>query len=207
MVQVLSRPSQSAQGRIEAPAIDASSGQRALVSEGALHGWLGQPTEALPDDPGVTAATLRAVLELLPCSAFVADGDGVARHANSRGLRDLEQGAVDLLSCLQRGGDGTEGVTIHALPADANGTPQALVLRDDRASAAAVRLARSTQLWKLTRHQAAVLRLLVHGQSNKGIAKQLACGLRTVEVHVSALFKKSQTSNRGELIAWFWNLV
>ena len=48
---------------------------------------------------------------------------------------------------------------------------------------------------------AGVLGLLVHGLSNKGIAAELGCSVRTVELHVSALLRRTGHATRHQLLA------
>jgi DNA-binding NarL/FixJ family response regulator len=58
--------------------------------------------------------------------------------------------------------------------------------------------------WSLTPRQAEVLALVVQGEANKTIAATLRCSVRTVEVHLTALFEKAQCDSRSELGARFW---
>ena len=51
---------------------------------------------------------------------------------------------------------------------------------------------------ELTRRQVDVLRLLSEGRSNKAIAQQLDLSEKTVKVHISAIFKALQVSNRTQ---------
>ncbi len=145
------------------------------------------------------------ILEAFPCSALIARSDGVVLLANGQAHADLDSGAMDLRRCLDRGrGDRDPAVTIHALPKGSDGLERAFILRNDPVVAAATRIARATTRWGLTPHQTEVLRLLVQGEGNKSIASRRGCSLRTVEVHMTALFKKSRTTSRAELIARFW---
>lgn len=157
------------------------------------------------DEAAVGTATLLAVLETLPSAAFVVTASGEVVHANTRGRREVEEGALDLRRCLEAP-RGSEHVIVHPLPKGSDGGGRVLVLRSDPVAAAAARIARAAEEWQLTRHQIAVLGLLVHGEANKTIAERRKCSLRTVEVHVSGLLKKSGTACRAELIARFWTL-
>jgi DNA-binding CsgD family transcriptional regulator len=58
--------------------------------------------------------------------------------------------------------------------------------------------------WDLSRRQIEVLRLLAEGKSNKEMAGALDCAEDTVELHVTQLLTKSQTTTRAELMARFW---
>jgi len=60
---------------------------------------------------------------------------------------------------------------------------------------------RATRRFALTRRQKEVARLLMRGASNKEIASELGCAERTVELHVTALMRKTGTANRTQLAA------
>lgn len=57
----------------------------------------------------------------------------------------------------------------------------------------------------LTAREAEVLDLLVAGQTNKEIAAELGCSVKTVEVHVGQLLRRARVSSRSALAALFWN--
>lgn|GEM_PF-1094381 len=59
--------------------------------------------------------------------------------------------------------------------------------------------------WRLTERQAQVLRCVCRGLSNKEIALELACSVRTVELHVGKIFKKAGVESRNQLLARFAN--
>jgi DNA-binding NarL/FixJ family response regulator len=73
-------------------------------------------------------------------------------------------------------------------------------IRADRLEAAARR-------WELTPKQAEVLGLLVHGLTNRSIATTLGCAESTVELHVTALLRKTHCSGRAQLVARYWTDV
>lgn len=54
--------------------------------------------------------------------------------------------------------------------------------------------------WRLTPRQTEVLSALIEGLTNKEIAARLGCSEATVEVHVTALLRKSGASNRTGLV-------
>jgi DNA-binding CsgD family transcriptional regulator len=60
---------------------------------------------------------------------------------------------------------------------------------------------RAARRFALTRRQREVARLLMRGASNKEIAAELGCAERTVELHVTALMRKTGTANRTQLAA------
>ncbi|WP_445424752.1 response regulator transcription factor [Alishewanella sp. HL-SH06] len=54
----------------------------------------------------------------------------------------------------------------------------------------------------LTDQEQRVSRLIAEGARNKEIAEQLQISANTVKVHVSAIFKKTHSRNRTELVRW-----
>jgi len=168
----------------------------AVISETALSDWLARG-DTSADDEAFGASTLQAVLEAFPCAALLARNDGAVLLANRRARGELDRGALDVMEALAMD-------AVYPVPASPDGYGRSLILRSDPAVAAATRVARATKQWGLTPQQAEVLRLLVQGAGNQSIAERRACSLRTVEVHVTALFKRAKTASRAELIARFW---
>jgi DNA-binding CsgD family transcriptional regulator len=162
-------------------------------------------TREVSSEASVATATSLAILDALPASAFIVDGAGRVLLANARGRSELDEGMLDLAHALE-GHASSASLTVHPLPAGADGGARTLVLRSDPPDAVATRVTRVAALWKLTRHQANVLALLAHGEANKTIAATRGCAVRTVEVHVTSILKKSGTVSRAELIARFWTL-
>ena len=155
-------------------------------------------------EPG-EAAGLAAALEEIPSPAFVIWADGSVAFANATGRAAMERGpelvAAHLLASLG-GGDGTFRIT----PVLAPGTPKHFIaVQNQEAQDPAPRVAAAAANWGVTPRQAEVLALLALGQPNKTIANTLGCAGATVEIHVSALFKKSGCENRCELVSRFWS--
>jgi len=67
-----------------------------------------------------------------------------------------------------------------------------------RSDAVARRLATE---WGLTTRETEVFGELARGAANKEIAATIDCSLRTVELHVSVILRKSRTSSRAALLA------
>lgn len=61
-------------------------------------------------------------------------------------------------------------------------------------------LGRAASRWRLTPRQREVLRGVLDGKTNKEIAAALGCAEATVEVHVTALYRKSAVGNRTGLV-------
>lgn len=59
---------------------------------------------------------------------------------------------------------------------------------------------RAAAAWRLTPRQAEVLRGVITGYTNKEIAASVGCAEATVEVHMTALFRKSGASTRSGLV-------
>ena len=67
----------------------------------------------------------------------------------------------------------------------------------------ATRLKQLVRKWDLTTRQEQVLGLVCQGRSNKQIAADLACAVRTVEIHVSDILRKAKLDSRAQLVAAF----
>ncbi|HWO13919.1 MAG TPA: LuxR C-terminal-related transcriptional regulator, partial [Polyangiaceae bacterium] len=81
-------------------------------------------------------------------------------------------------------------------------TGTVVLVVDDGASAAPPSVVgAAARGWRLTPREAEVLREIVAGHSNKEIANDLVCSVRTVEIHVSAVLRKARASSRAELMA------
>jgi len=59
---------------------------------------------------------------------------------------------------------------------------------------------KSQLISSLTSREQEVLELLTHGLSNAEMGQQLHLSPRTVEKYVSSLLRKTETSNRAELV-------
>jgi DNA-binding CsgD family transcriptional regulator len=78
------------------------------------------------------------------------------------------------------------------------------VSRPDPERERSSRAARHARTWGLTPAQARVLEGVAAGLSNKELAERLGVLEGTVEAHLAQVFRKSGTSQRGELVARFW---
>jgi DNA-binding CsgD family transcriptional regulator len=65
-------------------------------------------------------------------------------------------------------------------------------------------LEHATARWRLTKRQAQVLGIVVHGKSNKEVAEELHCAENTVELHITQLLRRAGVKSRAELIAHYW---
>lgn len=54
----------------------------------------------------------------------------------------------------------------------------------------------------LSNREAVVLRLLLQGLSNQQIASELQVSEKTVEKHLTSIYKKAKVSSRSEAVLW-----
>lgn len=134
-------------------------------------------------------------------ACFVIDGTGAIVWSSPRG-RALLEADPRLVGRLAQGDPGS-GLVLKAVPAS---PAYRVAVAYDADADHAARLAAATSAWDLTRAQAAVLAELARGCTNKEIAARLEIAEATVEVHVTALFRKSGASTRSALVARFWTL-
>ena len=148
-------------------------------------------------------AALGAALGLVPAPVFVVDDELRIVKTNEPGRQLLKEhpeetraalfsrisGHVEPLATpLSRVGG--RGHFLIALPLDGPAL---------QASVTALRLQH-----QLTPRQTEVLALVVQGQANRDIAAALGCSLRTVEIHLSAVFRKTGQASRTKLVMWFY---
>jgi DNA-binding CsgD family transcriptional regulator len=155
-------------------------------------------------EPG-EAAGLAAALEEIPSPAFVIWSDGSVAFGNATGRAAMERGTEFVASRLLASLGGSSDA-FRITPVLAPGTPKHFIaVQQGEAEDPAPRVAAAVANWGVTPRQAEVLALLALGQPNKTIANTLGCAGATVEIHVSALFKKSGCENRCELVSRFWS--
>jgi len=200
---------------------------RVLVCDGpALLGWLGawrsRPFE--PADREILRALtrpLRARLKLerrlcagqqhrealftaldgIDVPAFLLAGERIA-HMNPAGRSRLEHEGASTRAEIARARASPSSVTFGVQGSGLPPLKLVLIRRSGRDGEA--RLRQVAIEWQLSRRQTDVLRLLATGETNKEIATKLGCAEVTVEFHLTALFRKTATENRGELISRFW---
>jgi len=162
--------------------------------------------EAAFDRSDLVAAALTASLAALSTSAFIVSKRGRVEFSNPLGQALLSRAGADIMEALRSAISGhAPDSGFEAIPLALNGTSQHfLVIQRLARGSAAARLQVVAQRWSLTPRQTQVLALLVEGHANKIIADRLGCARNTVELHVTALFEKTQTHSRSELAARFW---
>ena len=146
---------------------------------------------------------LVTALDSMDVPAFLLSGQNVV-HANPAGRArlDREPAATRAALAAARGEAGAPSFDIGGVGLP----PLRLVLLKPSARDPEPRLRGLATEWRLSPRQLEVLRLVMAGESNKGIAAKLGCVEVTVEFHLGALFRKSGTSRRSELIARCWSL-
>ena len=145
-------------------------------------------------------AGFEAAMEALACPAFVIRGGRTIEHANAcgralvelRGSRALARELVESARLGQAERIALTGAGVSRL--------ELFVVRG-RTARSEVNIARATDRWKLTRRQREVLALIASGDTNKSIATKLGCAEVTVELHVTALLRKSGAATRTELVS------
>lgn len=146
------------------------------------------------------AMAVRA-MAMVTGARFVLDEVGSVVWSSTEGRAMLEADPR-LVARLTLGSPG-HGLVVKSIP----GFPSHRVaVAYDPDGDRAERLARATEAWDLTRAQVGVLAELARGHTNKEIAARLEIAEATVEVHVTALFRKSGTSTRCALVARFWTM-
>lgn len=164
-------------------------------------------------------AAPRALYLALSVSDAPADVGAVIR-AGARGYVTKTITAADLLASIHQVAEGyavfsprLAGFVLSALRPEA-GVPAARPADgalergvaaqegSEATSAADVMAHDDASLDSLTPREQQVMRLIARGYSYKEVAAELFISVKTVETHVSAVLRKLQLSNRGELARW-----
>jgi DNA-binding CsgD family transcriptional regulator len=146
-------------------------------------------------------AALFAALDRMDVAAFLLAGDRI-EHMNPAGRSRLEREGASTRAAIARLREAPSAVSFSVQASGLPALKLVLLRPSDRDGEGKLR--ELAIAWKLSRRQIDVLRLLSTGETNKGIASKLGCAEVTVEFHLSVLFRKTGTENRGELISRFW---
>jgi DNA-binding CsgD family transcriptional regulator len=160
----------------------------------------------------VYALAANAALDALPSAAFIVRADGGIEHANDVGRKLLAEERLDVAARMRHVAHGpgsartSEDPSMVVTRLFAPGMPSyfVVVLRepvDDLEK----RLAGLGARWQLTPKQRRVLREVVRGETNKGVAERLGLAESTIEYHVTALLRKARVDGRAALVAAFWS--
>lgn len=145
-------------------------------------------------------AALDAALEALGSPAFLLDAAGRLVHANSLG----RQASIPLAQLRSQSASPPESYELFDIRIPGAADHRLVVATTPRA-ALGPRHAAMSQRWKLTPKQSLVLFGVLRGKSNKQIAEELRCVEGTVELHITAILKKSGAESRTALLARFWS--
>ncbi len=150
-------------------------------------------------------SALPAVLDAAGTPAFLlrASGGVVLANASARALFDQERLALlDLLRAEASGrGPGRFAITRLALP----GCPAYfLAVERPRLPDPGPRAAAFAARHALSARQAEVVSLVASGLANKTIAAHLRCAESTIEMHLTAVFARTQAESRADLVARVW---
>jgi DNA-binding CsgD family transcriptional regulator len=166
---------------------------------------LGRPGAGPPALEPAEAAALSAALGEIPGAAYVVWADGSIACANRPGQEAHDRSPSDVTSTLRADVEG-RGCTYRVTPIVTPGSPaHFLAVEVTGLADPAPRLAAAIARQRLTPRQGEVLGLLVLGESNKAIARELGCAEATVEIHVTALLRKSCCEGRCALVSRFWS--
>jgi DNA-binding NarL/FixJ family response regulator len=149
--------------------------------------------------------TLAACLAQIEGAAFIVSRRGSILHANAEGKKQAKAATDRLRARLTKA---VESLTSSEAASDAlvtelrgmkGHTYYLVIFRPPTSFEQRVEYA--ANLWGLTPRQAATLRLVAEGFTNKTIATELDCTERTVESHITAILAKSGLASRAALIA------
>lgn len=158
----------------------------------------------LGDGPMARVA-LQASLDELAGPAFIVSATGTVLHSNADGHKRVAKSADGLRSQLSLAvrSLADETAASHALvtPLRCDGGPSYFLVIFRPPSTVEESVETAAALWELTPRQKDTLALLVEGFGNKTIAVRLHCAERTIESHLTEIFKKSGYEGRTALLA------
>lgn len=151
-----------------------------------------------------TRRALEATLELLGRPAYVVTGTRArVLHANRAGWQRLLLDRSALTNRLLTAAAGTDPA-FEAHQISKQGAPLEVLVIEREESQVVARTRLAAVRWTLSPRQTEVLQLVARGLSNAAIAADLRISIRTVEVHVTALFDRAGCESRASLIALLW---
>lgn len=150
----------------------------------------------------VRSAALDVAMEAMCVPAVIVDRQGRVVHANEA-ARALS--AEDRDALLERARSQKAANDFELLPIRAAGLPPHAFVVQRKGPSLRQRAALFGRRHGLTPRQVEVLVALVDGRTNKEIAAALGIQEKTVELHVTAILRKTGAEKRSELITAFWN--
>lgn len=155
------------------------------------------------------ALALDVATESIPTATFLVRSEGsgvVIEHANAPGRAWIESRCCTRLAeigAAVRAPDAPGPYAVSPLPG-VGGDAYHLVVRRAPADDPAPRANAVARRLQLTERQAEVLDRVVLGDTNKEIADWLGCAPGTVEMHVTAILRRTGADSRARLIARFF---
>jgi DNA-binding NarL/FixJ family response regulator len=148
---------------------------------------------------------LGPALDAISGAAVIACRRGRVRYANAAGRAMLARDAAGVRDQLRDALAGRPDSPWELTRLQVRGVPShvLLVLRRPVGEPEG-RLEAMARRYNLSPRQGEVLSRLIRGASNKVIAAELGCSVRTVELHVTQLLNRTDTHSRSELVAAFW---
>jgi DNA-binding NarL/FixJ family response regulator len=154
--------------------------------------------------PAMLEAALLAAIRLVAAPVFLVDGALRVLHSNEAGKHLLKLDPEQTKAALARSVSGrTEPQRTSAL-SPVRGVHHWLVSLPLEGPAVDAAAAALRVEYQLTKRQAEVMSLVAQGHANRDIADRLGCSLRTVEIHLSAVFRKTGQDSRTKLVMWFY---
>jgi DNA-binding NarL/FixJ family response regulator len=150
-------------------------------------------------------AIVKLTIEAIPAAAFVASAGGKVTYTNEAARRMLAADRSRTTAQLNRALRGDEGAPFSVMHVTGSGKcagqQHRLLVHRDEAQSVSARVSAAVSRWNISRRQAEVLALVIDGHGNASIATMLGIAVRTVEVHVSALFVRAEVENRSALVS------
>ncbi len=161
-------------------------------------------TELVDADAELLRATLHAALGAIEEPTVVVHRSGRPVLANARGRDWLASSTTELASLVEAAissGPGQQPAGFRVSPIQGrHGAELFLVVGRSSGTRSEQRMLQAASRWRLTRAETRVFKRLGRGITNRAIARELDCSIRTVELHVSSILKKAQVKSRAELI-------
>ena len=150
--------------------------------------------------------SLLTTLDLVAQPVFVVNHLGNIVLANGIGRELLDRDRTVLALCSEVARGAARSVRVRSVtPFGARGLGRHfIVVVSEKQVVLDARMDRATRDLQLTPAEARIFEHLVSGDSAKDIALRVGCAPRTVEVHTTAILKKSRKPTRARLAAWFW---
>lgn len=162
------------------------------------------------DDLGAAAvswAIVESALEAMERPAFLVRSPNRVELANARARALLKNSRRTMLTLITRvlAGETSDWTVSYFTDV---GMPDMAIVSQRPGGATFERIIEhARRSWGLSATQVAVLRLVARGFSNKEIAAHLGRAEGTVELHISAIFKRANVESRARLQAKLWQAL